>query len=349
MKPKMLLCLALVLSGLLFGCFASDGYAQGSAAGTLSATNDGESLEAVLDAILPGKKGFTGDVYSHLAGLPASQLNRIATAAARELSLHTTNGDVITDAINQLRFKPQANDTPTEAALRLLDSGNMGRVYLLQWIENLRGISDPVVIAPLIEMLDYPGGRADAGIKDEAAYVLCRLTGREYYPPLYQRYWQGEDYLRFVRWWREWWAKNKDRHPVFDSEIEEMIKARIGIIERQLAKDLTNYYELRLIDLDPKDVRLNRAGPTELFRLDTEDSAAFVQKDISLRIEAQFGTPAFPPFGQMPTARQSPKVELLHETLPGTDILITVQAASGNTNFVREVRDSLAKLKNPQP
>jgi hypothetical protein len=346
MKPELCVRLTLVLGCVFFCCF-----------GTIGApiqTNQDESLESALEAVLPGDHRFIIG-FDRLRALSAPQLNRIAVAAARELSLRTANGDLITDeTVDKLRFRNPTNDTPAESALRRLDSGNEARVYLMRDIENLGGISDPVVIEPLIDILDYPGRHT--GIREEAAQVLGQLIGRQYSNA--DRYSKGDEHLRFVRWWGDWWAKNKDKRPVFDSEIEEGIKERVRTIERQISGDLTNYSEVS--HLRPEYIRITHINPTELFNTEIDTgiqgevavrsapggTTRIAKPDdyISLRISAEFGTPAMPPFDQFPHVGQSRR-EVWRETLPGTDIVITVQAASKDAQFMRELSDSLAKLK----
>jgi hypothetical protein len=50
-----------------------------------------------------------------------------------------------------------------------------------------------------------------------------------------------------------------------------------------------------------------------------------------------------------PARWQSLKQEVFREALPNTDIIITVVAASKDAEFMREVSNSLAKLKDGKP
>jgi hypothetical protein len=164
-------------------------------------------LESLLNAAFPNQKvesTWTGPLAVRIQQLPAAQRNQIAVAAARDL----TNGDMIT-----------------------------ARVELLRDMESLRPITDPGVIAPLINMLDYPG--VSTVVRGFAAQVLCRLTGREY-TESYQ-YSTGEKHAQFVRWWRDWWAKNQDKHPVFEDDLKKAIVARVTAIRNQIYLEVKGY------------------------------------------------------------------------------------------------------------
>ena len=95
MKPKILLGLALVLSGGLFGCSQTEQTADDFAANGPSSTNTGQSFDSLLNEAFPGRN-FRDINHVHFQRLPLAQRNKIAVAAASELSLQTTNGLMIT-------------------------------------------------------------------------------------------------------------------------------------------------------------------------------------------------------------------------------------------------------------
>ena len=357
---KVILYLSLVLSGPLFGCCSL------TSADTF--TNAEPSLASVLAQYFPGKKPI--DVFRSSAAwakrfeqLSSADRNRIAIAAVRELSLRTTNGDLITDALID-QEQPTSSDAPRKTAMHNLAGNDMLGVFLLRDMENLNLISDAGVIEPLINMLEFPGVKKDFGVRDASAQVLCQLTGHNW-SELYQ-FSTGEKHRQFVQWWQAWWAKNKNRHPVYDSEVEEMIKARISAIELQLAKEVASYSELRSPELKPERIRfihysrVNLAGNSVdsfgssqgRFRTtpDGDRRPATVDEYVYLCITAKFGTPPPMPYPEDTPARwQSLKQEVFREALPNTDIIITVVAASKDAEFMREVSNSLAKLKDGKP
>jgi hypothetical protein len=290
--------------------------------------------------------------------LPAGERNRIAIAAARELSLRTARDDVITkETVDELAFKPASNDTPVESALRRLNSRNAELVELLCDMENQNLINDPGVIGPLIEMLDYPGTKTS--VRGEAAQVLSQLTKRTWAPNHWQ--WDGERHGQFVAWWRTWWVQNHDKHPVFDSDIEAWAQARVATIALQLHDDFQDYYEINgfvvpdhvqrgVIDPQIAFIGVNTAGLQQAVMRSTDDGKPRIagKNDyVSLRIAAEFATP---PPNRRPDERtasgidNAPNEEVLHEILPGTDVLITVQAASKDAAFLPRVRASVSKL-----
>ena len=123
------ICLAFVLSGWL-NCVRAD-----EIAGKVL-TDARLSFDSLLIAAFPGidpNDSATILYRTDFRRLSAAQRNQIAVAAARELSLHTTNGLAITkETVDELLYKSTANDKPAEAALRRLHSSNDGKVTLLR-------------------------------------------------------------------------------------------------------------------------------------------------------------------------------------------------------------------------
>jgi CelD/BcsL family acetyltransferase involved in cellulose biosynthesis len=89
-----------------------------------------------------------------------------------------------------------------------------------------------------------------------------------------------------------------------------------------------------------------------VFRTASDGKIRFGTEDdyIYLCITAKFATPPpVPHLAETAKRWQALRKEVLREVLPGTDIVITVEAASKDSEFMREVRDSLEKLKYRQP
>ncbi|MDB6023901.1 MAG: domain containing protein [Verrucomicrobiales bacterium] len=354
MKLKIILCLALILSG----------WPDAARAQTIVSKDlpeAGQDFDSSLNAALPGVKlnDLSRIVYgTESRRLSATQWNQIAVAAARELSLRTTNGLAITgETVDVLLYKLMANDTPSEAVLRRLCWSNNEKVTLLRDLSNNQLINDPGVIEPLINMLEYPGEKTS--IRSEAAQVLCQLT-RHPYSELSQ-YTSGAKRSQFVKWWRDWWAKNKNRHPVFDDDVKKTIIARISALQKQLCLGVRGYGELGRLHptwvnieyMEPSivaDIEVDTAVFSEVFSRTTPDNsrrpAHRDQDEIFLRIKAQFQTPSLPS-DRTDGSRTSriwwkDKVEQVYrEELPGTDIGITVEAASRDGVFTRRVRECL--------
>jgi len=161
MNPKLLLCLALVLSGGLFGCSTTEQPVAANANTPLSSTNVQQSFESLLKTDFPGRNTRVGieedQIETWFAKLPLAQRNQLAVAAARELSLRTTNGDILIGDTG----KAFASLTPAEIAMRTiamgtLESDNYFRVDFLHEIAGYGLVTDKNVIPPLIEMLDEP-------------------------------------------------------------------------------------------------------------------------------------------------------------------------------------------------
>ncbi len=355
------LCLALVLSGGVFDC-SRIVRADEAVAKTVSSNTD-LSFESLLNAAFPGRQLHELNLYGPDARqLSSERWNQLAVAAARELSLQTTNGLVITkETVAGLPNGSLATDSPEQAALRRLCWSNEEQMTFLRDASNNRLFNDAGVIGPLIAMLDYPGEKTI--IRQEAAQILCQLTlrGRPEQTQIYL-YVDGENNPKrpqYAAWWREWWAKNKSKHPVFDSTVEALVSNRIAGIELQLDKDVAkNYSELNYLkpkyirfDVHPVnviDVRVDSSILSAIGSRTAPDGTwreAGEEDHIYLRITAGFITPPFSPVSDdTPKRWQSLKKEVFRETIPDTDIVITVQAASKDAEFVRQVRACLAKL-----
>ncbi|WP_160164609.1 sister chromatid cohesion protein PDS5 [Pedosphaera parvula] len=321
------------------------------------------SLESLLNRTFPEKK-LSNLGSADFKSLTPTLCNQIAVAAARELSLHTTNGAMITaNTVDVLLYKSARNDTPIEAALRQLCGDNEARMELLRDLENEHLISDPRVIEPLINMLEYPG--VHTAIRSEAAQTLNQLTARTFGSDGGDSWNLSEANKAQISQARQWWIRNRDHHPVFDAEVETLIKTRIATIQVQLRRDLTNYPELNRT-LRPADLRITHSDPVTLvdialdtrylqqgifrYRPDGTPRPAREEDYVTLSISAKFGTPPFPKAGPQiskATAEGAPpgnKEVMLNEVLPGTDIIISVKATSKGAEFIRQVHDSLATL-----
>jgi hypothetical protein len=360
MKPKLLLALTLVLSGALMR-YSAAAHAEEAAATKSPPTNTEQSLESLLHAPFPGEKGgsrWTGNWVGTIQDLSPVDLNRIAVAAARELSLCTTNGDCISaDTVDRVLYQPMSADTPTEAALRRLCMWNQQRMYLLRDMANRRQISDPGVIEPLIIMLDYPG--TETLIRDEAAQILCQITGREC-ANLYQ-YSTGEKHEQLVRWWWDWWAKNKNGHPMFGDDLKQAIADRVSAIQKQIILEVKGYGGLAYGGLAAASVNRPDRENLMTIRVDSslmQNAIPGSKEQIYLQISAHYETPRLPPnseerhsypagvVGEWQPLGSHEKIkieEVYHELLPGTDVAVTVDAASQDGAFPKLVRECLQR------
>ncbi len=314
-----------------------------------------EHLSAVLEELFPGRSrlDLRIDDFKQLS-LPVR--NRLAIAAANELSTYTRDGLWISDeTVDVLLYKPYVHDTPTESAVRHLHWTNDIAITLLRDLSNENLFNAPEVIPPLIRMLDYPGKRE--AISFNAAQVLRQLTARDWD----QNDWKvkGPYHQQFVAWWRDWWAKNHNKHPVFDDDLKLRIKNRIKELQAQLPAAAKAFYEMRSFTNDfniyPSEAYtpgciVDRVVDSSMFsheiiRAGKDGQPHPLSRDdhIYLRIVARFLTP--PPH---PRPMETPKrwqtliKEFHREVMPGTDVEIRVFAASKDVEFMREMRNAFA-------
>ena len=362
MKIRLVICLALILGGNSCTARAND----------LASTKN-ESLDSVLSADF-GVKRFRDlpplEWAFKIRTLSLAERNRIALAAANELSLLTTNGVRLTAQIcDELNRKSPKEDTPEESALRELWTRDETGVELLQYMENddviqRPAITDPRVIGPLIDMLDFPSRQTL--IRDGALQALCGLTKRGYPPNAeFSEYVDGENNPGrepYIKWWHHWWTKNKNRHPVFDPDLKRAIADRMTAIDNQIYLEVKGYGGVAYGgSIYGGWVTPSRRDDIMDMYIDTtmmENYIPGLKSHFYLLISANFETPGFQ-FQKVQSSNYPPGIvgewkpyisdksfkieEVYREELPGTDIAITVDAASMDGLFPNLVRECLRK------
>ena len=340
-----------------------------------AAANAPPSFDAALAAAFPelqGKYPWAGELATRMKQLTPDQCNQIGAAATRELALHTTNGDAITaETVDRLLFQRSAEDTPRKAALRCLCNLDYERVDLLRFMENEKLLTTPEVIGPLVAMLDFPGTKLS--VRDEAAQALGTLTGRDYVN--YYRYTGAATQVRFAQWWRDWWAKNRNRHPVYDAALQAAVKTRVTAIRNQIFLEVKGYGGVAFGGIARSVITRPEADNLMTEALESTSSPEprpAYKGQFFLNITAHFETtrmllnPAeensgfIASTGDLPKERHYPAgmvgewhplkpgkgyfvEEVWREELPGTDIAISVDAASEDGIFPGLVRACLQK------
>lgn len=331
----------------------------GTCVGAPSVATKNASFDALVGAIFPGKAADQVS-WSEFQQLTDTQRNELAEAATREFSLRT-GGVILTGPfVDALLHKDRATDTPNDAALRQLHYRNERRMIFLRELSNGGLITNSVVIGPLVDMVAYPG--RNTIIPSTALDILQKLT----------RINCGEDFQagrdrssarreQVVEWWRAWWETNRNKHVIMDSGLEARLKARIAVIQHALSRDFKEFGEMRYFD--PDHIRIRHQEPlidlatgtmlsSQLFTRPMPDGTVRPAKSddhIYVRILAQYGTP---PAGPQDGPRyenwvrfdKTPIVEILRETLPSTDIVITVGAASKDGDFMRRIKECMRRL-----
>ena len=314
-----------------------------------------QEIKALLSRHFPVKGPYNLDARDFQT-LPLAARNEIAAEAARGMSLRTAGGAVITAAVpDQLVFAAPAQDTPAQAALRELRQSNGWRINVLRELSQHRLFSEDSVVGPLIEMLNYPGQKTN--IPSDAMRILKDLTRIDFGAHAFE--WPGRvsDTVRqqVIDAWRAWLRRNHDKRPVFDQEIEELLKVRIAAIELHLRRDLADYPPVS--DLDPDGIRIADKDPLAWIRVDPRQGSAVRlmkkaplvwasdQDYITVDIHAGFLTP--PRLSgastQPVSVAQSPS-QVLREVLPGTDVAIRVSAFSTDPEFAKKMAASMKGL-----
>jgi hypothetical protein len=337
---------------------AAAALALGASLGVQSATAARAEIprttDALVEQLFPGKS-LQALTWSDKVSLAEAERTALAAAAARELSLRTAGGAVITaEVVDALLYRSPADDTAEEREQRELHWWNDRRVALIRDLVNHGPITVPAVLGSLIEMLDYPGEKTV--IPSTALDVLMRLTRRNCGEDFRdQRDRSPERRREVVTWWRGWWERNRELHPIVDAALEERLRSRIEEIHALLIEKFPDYGELRYLTYEGWRVQwreplVDRAAGTLLFSQpffrtnpDGTTRLAGPEDRIFVRVVAQFGMPAP---GPSDGPRSEPWIrhpddsllEAHREVLSGTDIVITVEAASPDAAFLERLK-----------
>ncbi len=275
--------------------------------------------------------------------------NERALAAANQLSLRTPDGALITKEMVDKLTTPPGFDDALQAAVRQQHFMNGRCVSLLRDLANTGSVDDPRVIPPLVEILEYPSGV----VRSTAGHVLGSLTQRRF-----ETGGDDDDSPRqhlMSAWWRTWWQKNQDRHPVFDALLEERIHRRFVAMmtgawdgipltpeQGHVRYDATNRQLLRGADANAAfSYQIDGAWLSEI-----RASAATV----FFAVEARFLTEVpvdlqSYPHRPRPTSDAGDRItELFREQQSGTDLVIVVSAGSKDGELVRLMKENLRRL-----
>ncbi|HEV2453770.1 MAG TPA: hypothetical protein VGY98_05890 [Verrucomicrobiae bacterium] len=222
------------------------------------------------------------------------------------------------------------------------------------------GITSKNAIPYLIENL-----KADVGF-EETIEILRELTRRN------GGFVNGNDFFfvknpqAVVDWWKNWWRQDQERHPIFDADLEMLLRGEVLKLDDKIVQasvgvpDKTGYlrwdsgtrfvleHDGRMYSgeewKDPDSVFTFYYGhfPGGGFK----SGGYFPQMgDDVLRIRGEYLTKDLfstnePPQGDIP-GESFPMQEIFSETIQGTDIAIKVEIATKNKALITALKEGL--------
>ena len=284
-----------------------------------------------------------------LEGLPLDQRNRVALAAAKSLGIEEYLGAIKRDEIPKHFTKPPAQDSPAEAECRKQWGINTAAAELLQHLAGKRLVNDSRLLPHLIAGLDHPD-RFWVGQK--CYYALGSLARHESGSVYWSRMVEDpKQHAEIVSWWKNWWDRNKDRHPVFDEEVEKRAREEVLRLARVIEEKVKPGRRELALFTAPRELPLRWQVPF----FDVNYSPALlatpplkVARDRLpwLDISCRFQSADLPPAAEAP----SPPPELkgreeavYSKVLDGTDLIVEVLAASKDSALIKDLAAALAK------
>jgi hypothetical protein len=353
MKPKLILCLALVLSGGLFGCATTDSRSGQTAS---SSNNPKPSFESV-------QKMFEQNDWQSLEKVDAKiiknfnskQRNAIAVLAAKAFaeSVASTN---ITD---EVQIRPVNPVTGLPIALHF--GMELVSFEILSDLEEDNAITTKDIIPYFIQGL----GDDDFDQLQCSLSLLGNLTGRVRSPNSY--IYESYDFLEtnrpaIVDWWRNWWQENQDKHPIFDADLKKILRQEVLKIDKQImrASPPDTWPDNGAEIIRGSDWQ-SKWPQTDSYQVDGNSVFVFwydnipgsgtgyidpARGDNSLCIRGDFLTKSLQ-FGtnevSSATSPDQKMQEIFHETVKGTGIELKVNILTTNTALINVLRDKLNK------
>lgn len=170
-----------------------------------------------------------------------------------------------------------------------------------------------------------------------------------------------------LAWWRNWWAKNKERQPIFTPALEARLKQVVSRMATALVTDLKGKPPERFLELTLFTVR-----PDQVERRDIDFFPLYWSRpalpskealDIFIRIQGRFGMPdlasaedarsrdrdplSFPDTPEVAGLR-AVRQTLYGGYLPGTDLRVEVEMATHNTALINAARVHLTKVADAE-
>jgi hypothetical protein len=276
-----------------------------------------------------------------------------------------------------------ANGTPTNKAGTYLNAFDGGALSFMNSMVayydyvtlsngttyNDCGITTAKAIPYLIEGLKVVG-TGDPRFIDQYSQIIIQILGKltrrnTGYVNGYGHFFE-RNHEAVIKWWQEWWQENKERHPVFDANLEIILRDAVLKIEEEVTQAKPNRtfqwdggarFALEQHGDFYSGNEWNGGSPNSAFTFSFGHSQEGGAKngtyapelgDDVLYIRGEFLTKGLagkdgPAHGTSFSGQKFPMQEIFSETVNGTGIAIKVQIATTNTALLRVLGEKLKK------
>jgi hypothetical protein len=264
--------------------------------------------------------------------LTSAQCNQIAIIGAKSLvATNETNG---------------AHSSPYDALM------------LLQALNAHRLIQTPEVIPYLIDRLSMTTREDPNFINYDLLNLLNSLTGRNV---SFDSHGDVTNQLAIADWWQNWWQENKDLHPLYDKQLETILRNEILATDAKIteAKPRPNFvWDSSAHFLLQNNGRVDDGGERNGGPSDTlftfyyghspsggaKSGGYFPPSDDILYLCGEFltknpGETDKPLYGVTLGNKKFLMHEISSRTIPGTGIAIKVETATTNVALVNVLRE----------
>jgi hypothetical protein len=351
MKPKILLCLALVLSGGFVSIASAIEFTNSPAL-----TNSEQNFQSLVKLVEQRQFYPAHDFYWQQKGIfSQDQRNAIFLLAAKMLII-TNDAKLHLDQVDE-------SDLHFLGDLLLADYFTVqdGVTYRDYGITNSEGI--PFLITALTDVTNEDPRLVDMDAKliiQELKTLTRRDTG----------YINGNDhfftknYQAVTAWWQDWWRQNKNRHPVFDVDLEKILRSDVLKLNEKIMRvkptpnfhwDSSARFELEHAGNFYTGNEWNGGPKNSVFMYEyghmpgniAMGGGYFPERGADvLYIHGEFVTEWLPEndepiYETSISGKRFPMQEVFSETVEGTGIAIKVQIATTNTALVNVIREKL--------
>jgi hypothetical protein len=233
------------------------------------------------------------------------------------------------------------------------------RINAWQNLEDLcrhRLVTEPRIIPILLERLKKPRPGNESDEIRMTLQSLSAMTRRMSYAQRFEsmRLYRSGPAGRgqVIQWWESWWQNNKDKHPVYDYEVDQKLKRELLRVERTIEQEVKpDFAQLASFTANTNLAHIPLNGlMTELYE-DRYSPNTFggLPPPPLLEIAGHFEGP--PPPDMPPNTSGSPQrwanmlTSVYSNKLEGTAVYLEVKVDSRSTNLVTALRRTLSDTK----
>jgi hypothetical protein len=292
--------------------------------------------------------------------LALDQRNQVALAAAKSLSVKKYIEAIGDDSIYKHFTKPSTQESPAETECRKQLGINRSSASLLQHLAEKRMINDPGILPYLIEALDHPDRH---WVGQKCFYALKYLTRQESGDIYWARLVSDEKkHAEIHKWWQDWWQRNREKHPIFDADLETLARREVLRLARSIDENLKpRFPELKLFQV-PETLPLRWQRPLFYVEYDPGNWSLLPNSFdginskrlpwilISCRFQSKGLKDTWAREDKLqPTERLRDRMKTCYsKTIQGSDLLVEIMAASENETLMKAMDSAFDQTPDTQ-